>query len=92
MANQLRASTAIVGAAESGLGQAPDGATPFDLMAQATHRALDDCGLKLSEGVRQVRGECGPRQVPGCEVALLHGSGGVLSSQCTARLGSAAAV
>jgi len=37
-----------------------------------------------------VRGECGPRQVPGCDVALAHGNGGVLSSQCTVLFGSAA--
>ena len=49
MTNRLRAATAIVGVAESDLGQAPENATPFDLMAQATHRALEDCGLKLSD-------------------------------------------
>ena len=50
-------------------------------------------GLLLTiEGVRQVRGECGERQVNGCEVALLHGSGGVLSSQCTALIGGESTV
>jgi len=44
------------------------------------------------EAVRQVRGECGARQVPGCEVAIAHGNGGVLSSQVTVLLGSAATV
>lgn len=48
-------------------------------------------GLLLTiEGVRQVRGECQARQVAGCDVALLHGAGGVLSSHCTALIGSAA--
>jgi acetyl-CoA acetyltransferase len=44
--------------------------------------------LLLVEAVRQVRGECGERQVPGANLALVHGSGGVLSSQVTAILGS----
>lgn len=43
--------------------------------------------LLLVEVVRQLRGECGERQVADCHVALAHGNGGVLSSQCTALLG-----
>ena len=41
----LRASAAIVAAAESDLGAAPAGTRPIDLMAQASRRALADCGL-----------------------------------------------
>jgi acetyl-CoA acetyltransferase len=44
--------------------------------------------LLLVEAVRQIRGECGERQVPDANVALVHGNGGVLSSQVTAILGS----
>ncbi|MGI5471925.1 thiolase [Streptomyces sp. CA-132043] len=44
------------------------------------------------EAVRQLRGDCGERQVPGARTALAHGNGGVLSSQVTAILGTEAAV
>lgn len=46
----------------------------------------------LIEAVQQLRAEAGERQVPGAEVALCHGNGGVLSSQVTALLGTAATV
>lgn len=46
----------------------------------------------LIETTRQVRGEAGKRQVSGCEIALAHGNGGVLSSQCTAILGGESTV
>ena len=48
--------------------------------------------LVLIEAIRQIRGDCGPRQTPNCTIALAHGNGGVLSSQATVVFGSGAAV
>jgi len=44
----------------------------------------------LIEAVRQLRGECGERQIKGAETAIAHGNGGVLSSQSTVILGTEA--
>ncbi len=44
--------------------------------------------LLLVEAARQIRGECGERQVADANVALVHGNGGVLSSQVSAVLGT----
>jgi acetyl-CoA acetyltransferase len=35
------------------------------------------------EAVRQLRGEAGPRQVAGAELAFVHGDGGILSAHCS---------
>ena len=43
--------------------------------------------LLLIEAVRQLRGEAGERQVDGPEIALAHGTGGVLSNHATVVLG-----
>ncbi len=47
MTGLRRGGAAIVGAAESDLGQVGPGFNVIDLMAQGITRALDDCGLKL---------------------------------------------
>jgi acetyl-CoA acetyltransferase len=43
----------------------------------------------IVEAVQQLMGLAGERQVPGAQLALAHGNGGVLSSQVTAILGTA---
>ncbi|MNZ97411.1 thiolase [compost metagenome] len=46
----------------------------------------------IIEAVTQIRRQAGERQLGKCDIALLHGNGGTLSSQVTAFLGSAAAL
>jgi acetyl-CoA acetyltransferase len=75
---------------------APQGGSAGSLAVNTNGGGLSYChpgmyGLfLLIEAVRQLRGECGARQVPDCEVALAHGNGGVLSSQATVILGTEA--
>jgi acetyl-CoA acetyltransferase len=46
----------------------------------------------LIEAARQLRRECGTRQIADCETAIAHGNGGVLSSQSSVILGTQATV
>src|SRR5947208_10486891 len=49
MSGLKRGGAAIVGAAESDLGQVADGLNPIDLMAQGIARAAADAGLRLRD-------------------------------------------
>lgn len=49
MSDSLRGKTAVVGVAESDLGEVGPGFSPLDLAGQATVRALEDAGLQKSD-------------------------------------------
>lgn len=70
-------------------GIAPGGRLPVNTSGGGlsyTHPGMFGIFL-IIEAVRQLRGECGARQIPNARVALVHGNGGTLSSQVTALLG-----
>ena len=77
------------GAFVSGQRTAPGGDFPMNTQGGAlsyTHPGMFGI-FTVIEAVRQLRGECGPRQVPNAQVALANGTGGVLSSTGTIILG-----
>jgi acetyl-CoA acetyltransferase len=73
------------GAFVAGGRTAPGGAFPMNTNGGGlsyTHSGMYGM-FTLVEAVRQLRGECGPRQVAGCKVALCHGLGGMFSAAAT---------
>ena len=59
-------------------------------LLSAGHPGLPAGFLPVIETALQVMGEAGPRQLPRCDVAMAHGSGGVASMHCSLVLGNAA--
>ena len=69
-----------------------DGAQQVGILP-AAHGGLDILVCNHAhggDGVDQLRGEAGRRQVERARTAVVHGNGGTLSSQCTALLGTRA--
>jgi acetyl-CoA acetyltransferase len=44
--------------------------------------------FSITEAVKQLRSECGPRHVKNAKISFVHGQGGIMSTHCSAILGS----
>jgi acetyl-CoA acetyltransferase len=56
-------------------------------LLSCAHPGLGGGFFHVLEGVRQLRGQAGGRQVDGAELALVHGNGGTIAIHCTLILG-----
>jgi acetyl-CoA acetyltransferase len=56
-------------------------------LLSACHPGVAGGFFHVLEGVRQVRGQAGDRQVPNVKIALVHGNGGTIAIHCTLLLG-----
>ena len=74
---------------EGGTLKAPDGELPFNTDGGGLCNNHPNRGgmFKILEAVRQLRGETAPEvQVPDCEIALAHGTGGGTGGHCSVTL------
>lgn len=73
---------------------APGGALPVNTNGgglSCVHPGMYGMFLMV-EAVQQLRGEAGERQIPGAQIAVCNGNGGLLSSQVTAVFGTESTV
>jgi len=57
-------------------------------LLSACHPGLAGGMFHVNEGVRQLRGEAGERQIQDAKTVLVHGNGGVIGLHCTIILGA----
>ncbi len=72
----------------------PGGSLPVNThggMLSHCHPGNPGAMFALTESVWQLRGQAGERQLPGAEVGLVHGQGGIMSSHTSIILGREAA-
>ena len=69
----------------------PGGAKPLNThggMLSYCHPGNPGAMFGLTEAMSQLRGDAGPRQLPGMSTALCHAQGGIMSSHATVILGA----